>query len=62
MRLASLGVWPDSPHYDNLVEPYPGAGKRNCKGRFIGGLAHDDSNIEQLREIMRQAKTARAAA
>ena len=26
MRLASLGVWPDSPHYENQVEPYPGAG------------------------------------
>ncbi len=62
IRLASLGVWPDSPHYDNLVEPFPGAGLRNCKARFIGGLAHDDSHVEQLREIMRQAKAARGAA
>jgi hypothetical protein len=62
MRLASLGVWPDSPRYDNLVEPYPGAGQRNCKGRFIGGLAHDDSHIEQFKDVVRQAKAARAAA
>ena len=62
MRLASLGMWPDSPHYGNLVEPFPGAGMRNCKARFIGGLAHDDSHVEQLREIIRQAKAARGAA
>ena len=62
MRLASLSVWPDAPHYELNVEPYPGAGSRNCKGRFVGGLAHDDSHLEQIKDVVRQAKAARVAA
>jgi len=34
----------------------------NAVGRFLGGLAHDDSHLEQLRKIMEQARTRRAAA
>ncbi len=62
VRLASLSVWPDAPHYEVTLEPhFPGAGVRNCKGRFIGGLAHDDAHIEQIKDVVRQAKAARAA-
>lgn len=56
MRLATLGVWPDHPHTDVEVEPWPGAGKRNCYARFLGGLAHEDSHLAQIAEIIRQAK------
>jgi len=37
-------------------------GPINAIGRFLFGLSHDDSHLEQLREIMRQARAARAAA
>lgn len=62
MRLAALSVWPDAPHYEITLEPpFPGAGVRNCKGRFVGGLAHDDAHLEQMKDVVRQAKAARAA-
>jgi hypothetical protein len=60
MRLASLDVWPDHPHTEIEMEPYPGAGMRNCYTRFMGGLGHDDSHLGQIAEIVRQAKAARA--
>jgi hypothetical protein len=34
----------------------------NAMGRFIGGLAHDDSHLAQLNKIMDEARTRRAAA
>lgn len=55
MRLASLELWPDPPHLDNLAEMYPGAAPVNAKGRFIMGLMHDDSHLAQIAEIVRQA-------
>jgi len=33
----------------------------NALGRFIGGLAHDDSHLEQMRKIMVEARARRAA-
>lgn len=62
MRLATLQVWPDAPHFELTVEPYPGAGQRNCKARFLGGLAHDDSHIAQFRDVVAQARAARGEA
>lgn len=56
MRLAMLDVWPGQPHTDIVVEPFPGSGPRNCYARFLGGLAHDDSHLGQIAEIVRQAK------
>jgi hypothetical protein len=32
----------------------------NAMGRFLGGLAHDDSHLEQIRKIMVQARQRRA--
>ncbi|MEO6060395.1 MAG: DinB family protein [Thermoflexales bacterium] len=61
IRLAMLSAWPDAPRYDVTVEGYAGGPPRNCKARFIGGLFHDDAHLEQLRDVARQAKTARAA-
>lgn len=59
MRLASLDMWPDEPHLDNSYTPWPGAPKVNAIGQFVLGLMHDDSHIEQIAEIVRQAKAAR---
>lgn len=50
MRLAMLDAWPDPPHLDNLD-----AQGRNAVARFLAGLSHDDSHVEQLRKIAAQA-------
>jgi hypothetical protein len=65
MRHAFLNTWPDHPHLD-VTFTYQGGlarfGPINAVGRFLFGLSHDDSHLEQLREIMRQARAARTAA
>jgi hypothetical protein len=61
MRLALLAAWPDEPHLDNFYAPYEGRPPMNAIGRFIGGLAHDDPHLEQMRKIMVQAQSRRAA-
>jgi len=60
MRLASLTMWPDEPHVDNVYEPWPGAPQANAIGRFVLGLMHDDDHVGHIAEIVRQARTARA--
>lgn len=60
MRLASLEMWPDEPHLDNVYKPWPEAPKVNAIGQFVLGLMHDDSHIGQIAEIVRQAKAARS--
>jgi hypothetical protein len=62
MRLAMLAAWPDGPDLDNFYAPYEGRPPMNALGRFIGGLAHDDSHLAQMRKIMDEARTRRAAA
>jgi hypothetical protein len=32
----------------------------NALGRFLSGLAHDDSHLEQIRKIMEQGRQRRA--
>jgi hypothetical protein len=62
MRLAMLAAWPDEPHLDNSYAPYEGRPSMNAVGRFLGGLAHDDSHLQQMRKIVGQAQQRRAAA
>jgi hypothetical protein len=62
MRLAMLAAWPDGPDLDNFYAPYEGRPPMNAMGRFIGGLSHDDSHLAQMRKIMDEARTRRAAA
>ena len=59
MRLSMLAAWPDEPHLDNYYSPSAGRPPMNALGRFLGGLAHDDSHVEQMRKIMVQARRAR---
>ena len=61
MRLASLDLWPDEPHLDNVCEAWPGGPQVNAIGRFALGLSHDDSHLGQLADIVQQARVARAA-
>jgi hypothetical protein len=58
MRLASLELWPDPPHLDNLFTTRSGA-RYNAIVRFVFGLAHDDSHVGQIAEIVRQARESR---
>jgi len=59
IRLASLEVWPDKPHLDNEYTVWEGGPVVNAIGRFVLGLMHDDSHLEQIEEIVRQARLAR---
>jgi hypothetical protein len=62
MRLAMLAAWPDQPHLDNFYSPYEGRPPMNTLGRFVSGLAHDATHLEQLHKIMTQARSRRRAA
>ena len=55
MRLSCLDVWPNAPHLDNAYESRFGI-KVNPILQFVFGLSHDDSHLDQMREIIRQAK------
>ena len=59
MRLATLAMWPDEPHLDNVYEPWPGAPQVDAIGRFVLGLMHDESHLDHVAEIVRQAQAAR---
>ncbi len=59
MRLASLDVWPDQPYLDVTVTGRPNTPSLNAIGRFLRGLSHDASHLEQIDEVVRQAKAAR---
>ena len=60
MRLASLEMWPSSPHLDNKYTPWPAMGEIDARGRFVLGLRHDWDHLAQIDEIVRQAKVQRA--
>jgi hypothetical protein len=62
MRLSMLEAWPDEPHLDNFYVAYEGRPPMNALGRFLGGLSHDASHLEQIRKIMVQARSRRQAA
>ena len=59
LRIASLQMWPDIPHLENTYEGWPGAPVMNAIGRFVYGLIHNDSHVEQVTDIISQAKAAR---
>ncbi len=62
MRLAMLDAWPDPPHLETVYVAVEGAAPRNAVARFLGGLMHDDSHLEQMRKIAAQARAARGVA
>ena len=62
MRLAMLAAWPDEPHLEVLYQSNPKRPPVNAVGRFLGGLAHDDSHLPQITKVLTQAQAARARA
>jgi hypothetical protein len=63
MRLASLDLWPDNPYLDNVKEVtgwyLETVGTMNAVSRFVMGLMHDDSHLNQLRDVVQQAQRSR---
>ena len=59
MRLASLDTWPTRPYYQNFYQASGAAEPINCVARFIRGLSHDNSHLDHLTDVVRQAKAAR---
>lgn len=59
MRLAMLNAWPADPHLETTYQAREGAPANNAVARFLGGLSHDDSHLEQMGKIAAQAKAAR---
>ena len=57
IRLASLEMWPSHPHLENEYKSRPGAPAMNATTRFIYGLMHDDDHLEQIANIIQQAKS-----
>ena len=56
IRLASLEMWPDLPNLDNEYKSRPGAAPMNTTTRFIYGLMHDDDHLDQISDIIQQAR------
>jgi hypothetical protein len=60
MRLASLDMWPDDPYLDN-VKMSDRIGEINPLVRFVLGLRHDQGHLDQIENVIAQAKAARGA-
>ncbi|MBK8901954.1 MAG: DinB family protein [Anaerolineaceae bacterium] len=58
MRLASLEMWPDEPHLDN-VRQSERIGEINALVRFVLGLSHDQGHLAQIKKVIAQAREAR---
>ena len=60
LRLVSLELWPNPPHFENRYEiPGRSTGPINCVTRFMLGLRHDDAHLDQIRNIVQQSQAAR---
>jgi hypothetical protein len=60
MRLASLEMWPEQPDLENWYQPSAEYEPRNAIIRFVLGLQHDESHLDHISKIVRQAKGARS--
>lgn len=58
MRLASLDMWPDEPYLENTYTGRSGE-EVNATVQFVYGLHHDDSHLDHIAGIIRQARSAR---
>jgi hypothetical protein len=60
MRLASLQMWPDQP--PSAVDPDPSVPSwEQARERFARGLVHEDAHVEQVENILAQARAGRGA-
>ena len=56
--LALLDAWPDRPHLETTAIRIPEIGPLNAIGIGMSGIFHGPMHLDQLREIIRQAKEA----
>ena len=58
IRLASLQMWPASPPSE--VDPDPAIPTwQQARERFARGLSHEDAHVDQIRNVLKQARAAR---
>jgi hypothetical protein len=57
MCIASLEMWPDEPYLDNTYKPWEGIPQIDARARYILGFTHTDSHLEQIKDVVQQAKT-----
>ena len=58
IRLASLQMWPASPPSE--VDPDPAIPTwQQARERFARGLSHEDAHVDQIRNVVKQARAAR---
>jgi hypothetical protein len=59
MRLASLGMWPAHPDLSLSYIPWDGAPEHNAIKRFMLGIRHEAAHLDQIRDVIAQARTHR---
>src|SRR5260221_7934671 len=59
MRLASLGMWPEHPDLSLSYVPWDGAPEHNAIQRFMIGIRHEAAHLDQIRDVIAQARTQR---
>jgi hypothetical protein len=59
MCCASLDMWPDQPDLANTYIPSEDAKPMDPIARFLLGLQHGAAHLEQLRDVIAQARTHR---
>jgi hypothetical protein len=57
--LASLAMWPDRPDLANTYIPWEGSPPMNATARYLLGLRHATRHLEQVRDVVSQARTDR---
>lgn len=57
--LASLAMWPDWPDRDNTYVPWEGSPPMGATARYLLGLRHAIGHLEQMREVLAQARADR---
>jgi hypothetical protein len=56
IRLASLSAWPDEPHLDNIHLAWEDGPLYGPIQHVLLGLRHDAAHLEQIRDVVRQAR------
>jgi hypothetical protein len=59
IRLASLGMWPGSPHLENVFVPWEGAPELGPAQVYLFGMKHEFGHLDQVRAAAAQARTFR---
>jgi hypothetical protein len=59
--VTSLGMWPDHPDLGNTYLPWEGASPMGAVARYLLGLRHAAAHVEQLRDVIAQARGDRSS-